>query len=78
MQAATLCSELFTQVLEFLESKRVPMDLNPGLVQQLYDLDWRLQSQRLLKVPFPSETCGTALKISFRRKPSLKRPESAR
>lgn len=38
------------QVIEFLESKRVPMDLNPGLAKQLYDLDWRLQSGRLRAV----------------------------
>ena len=29
------------KVIEFFESKSVPMDLNHGLRQQLYELDWR-------------------------------------
>ena len=35
------------QVFEFFESKRVPMDMNPGLISQLHALDWHLQRRRL-------------------------------
>lgn len=38
------------KTLEFFESKRVPMDMNPGLARQLYDLDWRLQRRRLKQI----------------------------
>jgi hypothetical protein len=38
------------KAFEFLEAKRVPMDLNPGLLASLYALDWRLQKARLAKV----------------------------
>mmetsp|Transcript_68194 Transcript_68194/g.137185 ORF Transcript_68194/g.137185 Transcript_68194/m.137185 type:complete len:309 (+) Transcript_68194:58-984(+) len=37
------------KAFEFLEAKRVPMDLNPGLMASLYALDWRLQKSRLAK-----------------------------
>lgn len=35
------------KVFEFFESKRVPMSCNPGLLKQLYQLDWNLQRHRL-------------------------------
>jgi len=35
------------KVFEFFDSKRLPMDLVPGLIGQLHDLDWRLQRRRL-------------------------------
>jgi len=35
------------KVFEFLDSKRIPMDPNPGLLAQLAKLDWKLQRDRL-------------------------------
>jgi hypothetical protein len=58
------------KVFEFFESKRVPMSPNPGLLKQLYKLDWKLQRHRLklvLSMPVDNATRERTLEINRMR-----------
>ncbi len=53
------------KVFEFLDSKRVPMEPNPSFMNQLADLDWRLQKKRLhIALSLPSERRQLVLEIN--------------
>lgn len=56
------------KTLEFFQSRRVEMDMNPGLTRQLYDLDWLLQRKRLKEaIAAPVDNASRARLLEINR-----------